>query len=1062
MSNLNGRLIAPGRGRQLLVYLCFTLSGLAGLIYQTAWTRQFALVFGTSELAVATVLAAYMGGLAIGARVVESLLPRIQRPVRLYALLELAIGLAGLALVPACLYLAERLLLGLLGGQNSPPSSGASGNTLFYLVAAFLTLLLPTTLMGATLPLLVRDGVHSEEQIGDRVGKLYACNTAGAVAGALLAALLLLPALGLRGTLRAAVAVNALAFLFAWLLQRGGEAGTAPGNPIDSSRSPTSGARRFAVPGPFWILPLIFLSGAIAFLHEVLWTRLLQRVEGSSIQAFGVMVASFLCGIALGGALGARLARERTTAARAFAASQIAVALAAIGVWYALNAWAADATTPFERVGFGLVILLPLALAIGVSYPLAVRILASDAATTGAASARVYAWNTSGAIVGALVGGFWLIPALRYEGAVQLAVWISLALALLSGLLLLRPAMRQMIPIAVILAAVAVLFQPDLPENLLKASILRSGKGTIVYYGVGRTADVVAVRNGALLDIRTNGLPEAGTTVLGAPPAAIVEAWMSTLAVLARPDSRTALIIGFGGGNVVQAMPPAVRDIDVIELEPQVMEANRAIAAIRAQDPLTDARVNLIYNDARGALALSNKRYDILISQPSHPWTAGSSHLYTREFMAQAKRHLNDGGVFVQWMDAQFIDTALLRSLMATLLDVFREVRVYRPAGTTLLYMASDERIQPEHDLTQTRAALDSAPRHYARLGLNSPEDLIAALAMETADARIFAASGSPVTDDDNRLAMANVYERQLGMSVSQVSALLSHFDPLTSPDSFVYRQIGKDISFEYLWRRNLLWSGGGDELLGRVRRMTEIVDDSDQRTLMQYMMSMHQRQPEVAAGLLAAGLKRWPESVSLHYAETEAELARRTPGDTGNKPLASAAKLTGEPAMVVAATLAASRQQWAAVAALDEQLAQVPVTAQWEPQAQRLRAEWRMRVNNRELRQRFGDEGIAITDRAEVNYPDVFWHALRAWSAAGTDRPEVVLESVAAFCTTAASLGNKLAMADRQQLYERALSLQQLLGQLRGDGRIDGGRAAEVREHLDATVRLLEKTGKI
>ena len=158
--------------RYVLICACFTLSGLAALIYQTAWTRQFALVFGTSELAVATVLAAYMGGLALGARIVEALLPRIQRPVRLYALLELAIGGAGLVMVPTCLWLAERLLIQLLGGQSAPPSSGAAGNTLFYLCAAFLTLLVPTTLMGATLPLLVRDGVHTDTEIGSRVGKL--------------------------------------------------------------------------------------------------------------------------------------------------------------------------------------------------------------------------------------------------------------------------------------------------------------------------------------------------------------------------------------------------------------------------------------------------------------------------------------------------------------------------------------------------------------------------------------------------------------------------------------------------------------------------------------------------------------------------------------------------------------------------------------------------------------------------------------------------------------------------------------------------------------------------
>jgi predicted membrane-bound spermidine synthase len=878
---------------------------------------------------------------------------------------------------------------------------------------------------------------------------------------------MLLPALGLRGTVWVAAVVNVVVFALAWWLMRGDETASQPQALLtaatgatagaSSATAATVGARRYAVPGPFWILPLICTSGAIAFLHEVLWTRLLARVVGSSIQAFGVMVASFLLGIAIGGALGARLARGREQAARAFACSQFAVAVAAIGVWYALNTWAGAPTTQLERVAFGLLLLLPLSLAIGVSYPLAVRVLASHAADAGAASARVYSWNTAGAIVGALAGGFWLIPVLRYEGTVQLAVWVSLSLALLSGALLWRPTLRSAVPAGIIAVAVAALYHPAVPETLLKASMLRNGKGTIIHYSVGRSADVVVVRDDALLDIRTNGLPEAGMPVAGAPPTANVEAWMSMLAVLARPDSRHALIIGFGGGNVLQAVPPAVEKIDVIELEPEVIAANRAIATLRQRDPLTDARMNLIYNDARGALALTDRRYDFIVSQPSHPWTAGASHLYTREFMSQAKSHLNEGGVFVQWMGAEFTDAALMRSLVATLLDVYREVRVYRPSNTTLLYMASDAPLQPEHQLAQTRATLDRAPRHYGRVGLNAPEDLIAALAMETADARSFSSGSALITDDDNRLALANVYERKRGMTGEQVAALLAPFDPLTTPGSFVYREIANDISFEYLWRRNVLWSGGGDAALERVSRMAGILGDTDQTTLLRYMMAMHLKEPEIAAELLAGGLKRWPRSVPLLYAAVETDLGNLALGVGSARANASAAQLAGEPALVVAATRAASHQQWDALAQADEQLAQIPLTAQWGPQALQLRAEWRMRVKNPGLRQRYGDEGIAIADRAEVSQPDVFWHSLRAWSAAGTNRPEVMLESIASFCATADSIKAKLAVGERALVLARATALQGLMQQLQGDARIDTNRYTQVRERLDATVKQLQ-----
>src|SRR5262245_45600910 len=168
----------------LVLAFCFLLSGFAALVYQTAWTRQFALVFGTSELAVATVLAAYMGGLALGAWLAERFLPRVRRPVLAYAGLELGIGVSAVLLVPALLHASDFLLRSMCGGQPGPPDSAQTSVSLFYLASAFIALAVPTVLMGATLPLLARHAVRTETQIGSRIGTLYALNTAGAVAGA--------------------------------------------------------------------------------------------------------------------------------------------------------------------------------------------------------------------------------------------------------------------------------------------------------------------------------------------------------------------------------------------------------------------------------------------------------------------------------------------------------------------------------------------------------------------------------------------------------------------------------------------------------------------------------------------------------------------------------------------------------------------------------------------------------------------------------------------------------------------------------------------------------------
>ncbi|MFO1402336.1 MAG: fused MFS/spermidine synthase [Steroidobacteraceae bacterium] len=1052
-----------GRAHYAGLCLCFTLSGVAALVYQTAWTRQFALVFGTSELAVATVLAAYMGGLALGARLVEPWLASMLRPVRWYARAELGIGAAAVALVPAGLWLAERLLVAWVGGQATPPDSLHAANALFYLVAAGAILLVPTTLMGATLPLLVRDGVEDESQVGPRIGLLYACNTAGAVGGALLAALVLLPALGLAATVWSAAGVNLLVGALALMLVR-----PAPTTPVPAIAPPTTPrataerpapsaaatpARRFGIPSPEWVLPLILLSGAVSFLHEVLWTRLLQRVVGGSVQAFGVVVASFLLGIALGGFLGALLARTRERAARALGVAQVAIALGALFAWYALQYGAPRVETSLARHLLGLGALLPLTLAIGITDPLAVRVLAPAAAGASLASARVYSWNTAGAIAGALLGGYVLVPALRYEGALHLAVAASAALALASTTLLVRPARLPVAVTGAILAG-ALLFAPAPPEALLRVSPLKAATGRLLDYRVGRSADVISTLDDGVVSLRTNGLPEAGILARGVPARGTVEAWMPALAVLARPETQRMLIVGLGGGNVVRAVPPGVAHVDVIELEPEVVAANHALVDLRGEDPLADRRVTLIENDARGALLLSDARYDAIVSQPSHPWTAGASHLYTREFMRQARDHLAPGGVFAQWMSAEFLDESLLRALLATAADVFPEVRVYATSPTTLVILASDSPLEPERDPATVQRTLDDAWRHYARIGLHAPEDLVAALVLDTQGVRAIAAGSALVTDDDNRLATANRFSRGDGLDAARVAALIAPHDPLIHADSFVHREIADRLDFGYLWRRVVFWAGE-DQLpaLERLRALADVLEDTPRSVLLRYQMAMKLGEPKIAADLLHQALERWPEDPILNYLAVEPVMGRLASGAADAEAAARLRYVPKEVRLVLDGMRAAATGQWDRLRALDTDLAAVPWTAPWGLEAARLRCEWRVRVGNAELRPIVGPEGIAIADRALATQPDLFWYSLRALSAVGTGRPEVELESINGFARTLRDVGERLGPAERTVARNSAAAMQGLVRDLAGESRLDANRYAEVREHLESAL---------
>ncbi len=767
------------RARLPAVLLCFFLSGFAALLYETVWAREFAFVFGTSDLAVATVLAAYMGGLAAGAGLAGRIATRIRRPVLTYGVLELGIGLSALA-VPFAIQASTVLLVARFGGAQTLPEAGAFTPAFFYLVCSFVIVLFPTALMGATLPLLARYAVEHESQIGSRVGLLYATNTAGAVAGTLTAAFLLLPALGLRRTVFVGAAVNLAVFFVAALLARRLPAlsRTQPSR----ERGAPSARDRGAL-----ILPIIFCSGVVSFTYEVLWTRLLGHIVGGSVYAFATMLATFLIGIAVGSAVASRLASARDRAAGIFVLTQLGAALLSYAAFAALDALpllaqrlgagpAASATA--ANVVLSGVVLLPAALCIGATFPLAVRILARHQAEAGPASARVFAWNTLGAIVGSVGAGFWWIPALGYAGTLTAAVAANLSLAAAACFLIPR---RRFGALVVVAAAVAglVITPPRPPGRLLRTSPLDvlPSAGEVAYFGVGRTATVLLLEIGGRWQLRANGLPEAVIQRRGGRPTPHrAAAWLGVLPALARPDARSMLVIGLGGGVALEGVPPTLERIDVVELEPEVIAANRAIADERRRDPLSDPRVRLTLNDARSALLLTERRYDAIVSQPSHPWTAGSAQLYTEEFLELVHRRLADGGVFVQWMGLSFVDRELLETVLATLQRVFPQVRAYRPLPSEVLFLASDQPIEVE---SQVSRVIQEAGAELAAVGIFGAEDAAAALFLDEQGAAALAEGVRPNTDDDNRLAMRS--PRILGGALGSAGAdrILASRDPL-------------------------------------------------------------------------------------------------------------------------------------------------------------------------------------------------------------------------------------------------------------------------------------------
>jgi len=700
---------------------------------------------------------------------------------------------------------------------------------------------------------------------------------------------------------------------------------------------------------------------------------------------------------------------------------------------------------------FSGLLLLPMTLAIGMTYPLAVRVLASDAEEAAPASARVYAWNTVGAIAGSLAAGFILIPALKYEGAMRVAVFASAALGVAAVWVLLP--VNRILAIATTVVAVAgcVFFKPQAPMTLLVTSPLNVGtQHRVLYYDIGRSASVVMLAQDGGLGLRTNGLPEALMESPGSLQRFSGEYWLSPLAVIARPQARDMLIVGFGGGVIVEGVPPTVRNIDVIEIEPKVIEANRQTSAMRKRNPLTDPRVNIILNDARGALRLTNRRYDAIVSQPSHPWTAGASHLYTREFMQLVHDHLNLDGVFVQWMNVIFMDEDLMRSLTATMLNVFGEVRIYRPDPNTVVFLASDRPLNLELQLAQTGNPLRGAPLHYARFGINNVEDLLAALVLDAEGARQLAAGAPLITDDDNRIATSSVYERGRGMTGDTSGRLVAAMDPLQRADSVAYGPLKDVVSYPYIARRLSVFTLLDPSLSDRVARMAHILDADARGEYLRAFFYRMNRQVQRSTELLRLAIDAYPADDSVRLDFLRGWFSTLATNKAPPEIVEVAEGMNPPAAGILAAARHAARNEWREVAMADAQLAEIPWTHLWYSEAVELRVNWRIRITNEKERKRFGDEAILMIDRLAIMNPTLNLYGLRTRAGFAAGRPEIVIESLSNY----ARLGLGMVRAGMNSAAEMRKDAKALAGVLDEAARlpgVDAARVAEVRAEIKA-----------
>ncbi len=1006
-----------------MVYACFLLSGFAALAYQASWIRSFAVVFGTAHLAVALVLAAYMGGLAAGAAWMNRWIDRIRNPLRLYAKLEIAI--AAYALVfPLFAGVASFLLPLLAGVSEEMPATPGRGQHLYVLVSSFLVLAPPTVLMGATLPILVAGVVNSDENLGTRVANLYSVNTAGAVVGTVLAGFVLLPTLGLNQTLLVGAAANLLAATIAWRL-------ASSGPQLEIVKQTTlpedSGARLLKI--------LMLCSGALAFYYEILWTRLLSHVLGGSAYAYATMLAAFLSGIAIGGFVGGWFARNRASASRNFVIVQVMIGVCSGLVYAWLERHSFGESGLRENAAIAFAVILPGAVLLGTTYPLAVRSVAAGPASAGSASAGIYAWNTSGAILGAFVAGFYIIPQLGFALSIKLAVVANIVIGLAMAARISRT--LALLPLASLILAVLV-YAPQRPDRLVgMTSIVADDEGTELFYGVGRSATIFLKQIGGYFYLRSDGRPEASIAASGVPPERENQAWLGMLPAAARPDAESALVVGLGGGVVIAGLPDSIKHIDVVEIEPRVIEANRTIAALRREDPLAESRVRLITNDARSAMLLTSRRYDLVISQPSHPWTSGSSHLYTTEFVRLAKARLAEGGVFLQWINGQFVTEDLLRSATATLLASFDYVQLYQVEPTVLMLLASDDPIAPEDGLVPS----------FREHGMATREDVLATWVLDASSASAFA-DGRPVVSDNRNMMAFHSLASGDGLTAADIRLALRDNDPLAKFFTGKTRTAA-DLQLPHLARVMVS--------LGQTNRLAELVAAMPTGSLRDLVsataLQAGGRMPNTA---FASAYRGDPSNTQAAFGLVSRYLAELGAGeDVPQLVIDATDDLSTDARAVLDGWILGRSGNWAGLSQLEDRLANAKPSDLWYREAQRLRCDWRIAMFQQSGDRELLESVIDISDASVASMPGI---ELRLRRAAASFLLEDYDRYVESLSSVVDRLEQQAVFVDGSADLVRAQAHRVLSTLDRVPHESRGGRHSETRRQTERLITSLEQ----
>jgi spermidine synthase len=734
-------------------FVLFTVSGFAGLIYESIWSHYLKLFLGHAAYAQTLVLAIFMGGMALGAWGASRLSARWRDLLLAYALIEALIGLISLAFHSVFVAATAFAFDAVIPALGSP----AAVHTFKWTLAA--ALILPqSVLLGMTFPLMTGGVLRLRpERAGYAIAMLYFTNSLGAAAGVLASGFYFVELAGLPGTLVIAGVLNlAVAAGVMFLPRRSGSA-PAPLPAVEKS-----------VPMGRLLLAVAALTGMSSFMYEIGWIRMLALVLGTSTHAFELMLSAFILGLAFGGLWVRRRIDAARDTLRLLGLVQVAMGIAALAtlpvyvasfefMQFTMQSLARNlgGYLAFNMVSHGicLAVMFPAAFCAGMTLPLITATLLRAGAGERAIG-QVYAANTAGAIAGVVAAVHLGLPLLGLKGLIIAGAAIDLAL----GVVLLgigrRPyAAAALSAVAVCFALVGVRLDPlHMASGVYRSNVLmRPGGGEEVRLHLdGKTASVTVTGGKELIALRTNGKSEGAIRVDGAGLThdEITMTLTGALPLFLLPDARRIANIGFGTGLTTHVIlgSDLVESVDTVEIEPAVVVAAAALRPFNAR-ALDDPRSRLHFEDAKTYFSARRERYDVIISEPSNPWVSGVASLFSSEFYRDVRRHLRDGGLLVQWVNVYELSPVLLATIIAALDAHFSDYEIWMPNAGDLLVVAAHNGSVRSPD-----ARAFASPRLRAdleRFGIRNLDDLLLhRVAGRAAMQPYFASFGVPANSD--------------------------------------------------------------------------------------------------------------------------------------------------------------------------------------------------------------------------------------------------------------------------------------------------------------------------